>query len=75
LTNGSQNGFLTQIPGKGKSENSHVFTGDLNGGPGGLEAPTSPLSGKRLALVLEYMTNPLALTFHIHAIQRGQTTP
>ena len=34
LANFWQNGFLRRIPGKGKSENSRVFTGDLNGGPG-----------------------------------------
>ncbi|MDB5038055.1 MAG: hypothetical protein JWQ35_1583 [Bacteriovoracaceae bacterium] len=34
LANFWQNGFLREIPEKGKSENSRVFTGDLNGGPG-----------------------------------------
>jgi hypothetical protein len=29
-----QNGFLRDFPRKGKSENSHVFTGDFDGGPG-----------------------------------------
>jgi hypothetical protein len=28
------NRFVREIPGKGKSENSLVFTSDLNGGPG-----------------------------------------
>src|SRR5882762_7613555 len=36
--------FFERDPQKGKSENHRVFTGDLNGGPGGLEPPTSPLS-------------------------------
>jgi hypothetical protein len=34
LANSWQIGFLRDIPPKGKSENSGVFTGDLNGGPG-----------------------------------------
>ncbi len=34
LANFWQNGFLREISEKGKSENSRVFTGDLNGGPG-----------------------------------------
>ena len=34
LANFWQNGFLMKIPLAGESENSHVFTGDLNGGPG-----------------------------------------
>ena len=34
LANFWQNGFLSEIREKGKSENSSVFTGDLNGGPG-----------------------------------------
>jgi len=34
LANFWQNGFLRDIPRKGKSENRRVFTGDLNGGPG-----------------------------------------
>jgi hypothetical protein len=29
-----RNGFLMTIPLEGKSENSRVFIGDLNGGPG-----------------------------------------
>ena len=34
LANSWQNGFVGEIPGKGKRENGSVFTGDLNGGPG-----------------------------------------
>jgi hypothetical protein len=34
LANSWQIAFLTDVPRKGKSENSRVFTGDLNGGPG-----------------------------------------
>jgi hypothetical protein len=45
LANFWQNGFLMTIPPEGESENSHVFTGDLMVGLGGLEPPTSPLSG------------------------------
>src|ERR1700730_558273 len=34
LANSWQIGFLRDIPRNGKSENSRVFIGDLNGGPG-----------------------------------------
>jgi hypothetical protein len=34
LANSWQIGFLREVPEKRKSENSRVFTGDLNGGPG-----------------------------------------
>ena len=34
LANSWQIGFLRDIPRKGKSENSRVFTGDFDGGPG-----------------------------------------
>jgi hypothetical protein len=34
LANSWQVGFLRDIPRKGKSENSRVFTGDFDGGPG-----------------------------------------
>jgi len=37
--------FLMTSSLEGESENRRVFTGDLNGGLGGLEPPTSPLSG------------------------------
>jgi hypothetical protein len=33
-----------------ESENRRVFIGDLNGGLGGLEPPTSPLSGAFMLL-------------------------
>src|SRR5208283_4936564 len=39
--------FLEGHPGKDKNERSRVFTGDLMVGLGGLEPPTSPLSGAR----------------------------
>ena len=39
-----QNGFLTTSPLEGESENRHVYTYILVG-LGGLEPPTSPLSG------------------------------
>src|SRR6516162_11787496 len=38
---------LREIPRKRKTEDSRVFTGDLMVGLGGLEPPTSPLSGAR----------------------------
>ena len=34
LANSWQIGFLRDIPPKGKSENSRIFTGDFDGGPG-----------------------------------------
>jgi hypothetical protein len=37
--------FLEEAPRNLKSRNSCVLTSDLNGGLGGLEPPTSPLSG------------------------------
>ncbi len=39
------NRFFRAVPRKGKSENSRVFIGELMVGLGGLEPPTSPLSG------------------------------
>src|SRR6267378_244332 len=50
LANSWQIGFLRDLPQKGKSENSRVFIGDFDGGPGGLEPPTSPLSGAFMVL-------------------------
>src|SRR5260370_36764896 len=47
LANFWQNGFLMTSPLEGESENCLVFIGDLMVGLGGLEPPTSPLSGRR----------------------------
>jgi hypothetical protein len=48
LANFWQNGFLMTSPLEGKIDNRRVFTGViLMVGLGGLEPPTSPLSGAR----------------------------
>jgi len=44
------NCFFGGGPAKGKSENRRVFIGDLMVGLGGLEPPTSPLSGAFMVL-------------------------
>ena len=49
LANFWQIAFSEQAPGKGKSENSRVIIGDLMVGLGGLEPPTSPLSGAEVS--------------------------
>jgi hypothetical protein len=42
--------LLKEFRPKGKSENRRVFIGDLMAGLGGLEPPTSPLSGAFMVL-------------------------
>src|SRR2546430_11026414 len=65
LSNSWQNGFSRVTTRKGKGANSRVFTGDLMVGLGGLEPPTSPLSGARSSH-LSYRPQHRSGTDHNH---------
>ena len=69
LSNSWQNGFSRVTTRKGKGANSRVFTGDLMVGLGGLEPPTSPLSGARSSH-LSYRPQHRSGTDHNHLIVR-----
>src|SRR6266550_6942691 len=69
LSNSWQNGFSRVTTRKGKGANSRVFTGDLMVGLGGLEPPTSPLSGARSSH-LSYRPQHRGGTLHKYLIVR-----
>jgi hypothetical protein len=53
---------LWEIPEKGKSENGRINTGRFMVGLGGLEPPTSPLSGRRPSQYVRRPQNKLAIS-------------